>query len=38
MLFVGLDVDLQISKHIREVETFRNGLVSRSSVKEGLQI
>ena len=33
-VLVGLDVDLQISKHIREVETFRNGLVSRSSVKE----
>src|SRR5574344_1396451 len=31
---VGLDVDLQISKHIREVESIRNGLVSRSIIKE----
>ncbi len=33
-ILVGLDVDLQISKHIREVEAVRNGLVSRSIVKD----
>ena len=33
-ILVGLDVDLQISKHIREVEAIRNGLVSRSIIKE----
>lgn len=33
-ILVGLDVDLQITKHIREVESFRNGLVSRSMLKE----
>lgn len=33
-ILVGLDVDLQISKHIREVEATRNGLVSRSIIKE----
>ena len=33
-ILVGLDVDLQISKHIREVETVRKGLVSRGIIKE----
>lgn len=33
-ILVGLDVDLQISKHIQEVEAIRNGLVSRSIIKE----
>lgn len=33
-ILVGLDVDLQISKHIQEVESIRNGLVSRSIIKE----
>lgn len=33
-ILVGLDVDLQISKHIREVEAIRNGLVSRNIIKE----
>lgn len=33
-ILVGLDVDLQISKHIREVEAIRSGLVSRSIIKE----
>lgn len=33
-ILVGLDVDLQISKHICEVEAIRNGLVSRSIIKE----
>ena len=33
-ILVGLDVDLQISKHIREVESIRSGLVSRSIIKE----
>lgn len=33
-ILVGLDADLQISKHIREVEAIRNGLVSRSIIKE----
>lgn len=32
-ILVGLDVDLQISKHIREVEAIRNGLVSRNIIK-----
>lgn len=33
-ILVGLDVDLQISKHIHEVEAIRNGLVSRNIIKE----
>lgn len=33
-ILVGLDVDLQISKHIREVESVREGFVSRKIVKE----
>jgi len=33
-ILVGLDVDLQISKHIREVEAIRNGLVSRNIIKD----
>ena len=33
-ILVGLDVDLQISKHIREVEAIREGFVSRNIVKE----
>lgn len=33
-ILVGLDIELQIAKHIREVETFRNGLVSRNVAKE----
>lgn len=33
-ILVGLDIDLQVTKYIREVEAFRNGLVSRSMVKE----
>lgn len=33
-ILVGLDVDLQISKHIQEIEAIRNGLVSRSIIKE----
>lgn len=33
-ILVGLDVDLHISKHIREVENIRNGLISRNIVKE----
>ena len=33
-ILVGLDIDLQITKYIREVEAFRNGMVSRSMVKE----
>lgn len=33
-ILVGLDVDLQISKHIREVVAIRSGLVSRSIIKE----
>lgn len=33
-ILVGLDVDLQISKHIREVEAIRAEFVSRSIIKE----
>jgi superfamily II DNA or RNA helicase len=33
-ILVGLDVDLQITKHIREVENFRQALPSRSNIKE----
>lgn len=33
-ILVGLDVDLQISKYVSEVETFRKGSVSRSIVRE----
>lgn len=33
-ILVGLDIELQIAKHIREVETFRNGLISRNATKE----
>lgn len=33
-ILVGLDVDLHITKHIREVESFRNGLISRGTLKE----
>ncbi|MEE1233788.1 MAG: phospholipase D-like domain-containing protein [Phocaeicola sp.] len=33
-ILVGLDVDLYITKYIREVEAVRNGLLSRSLVKE----
>lgn len=33
-ILVGLDVDLQITKHLREVENFRQVLSSRSSIKE----
>ena len=33
-ILVGLDVELQMAKHIREVETFRKGLISRGIAKE----
>lgn len=33
-ILVGLDIDLQVTKYIREVEAFRNGMVSRSMIKE----
>ena len=33
-ILVGLDVDLQITKHIREVENFKQALPSRSNIKE----
>ena len=33
-ILVGLDVDLQITKHIREVENFRQTLPSRNNIKE----
>lgn len=33
-ILVGLDVELQMAKHVREVETFRNGLISRNIAKE----
>lgn len=33
-ILVGLDVDVQITKHIREVETFKQNLSSRSQIKE----
>lgn len=33
-ILVGLDIELQMAKHIREVETYRNGLISRNVAKE----
>lgn len=33
-ILVGLDAELQIAKHIREVEAFRKGLISRNIAKE----
>ena len=33
-ILVGLDVDVQITKHIREVENFKQTLPSRSNIKE----
>lgn len=33
-ILVGLDVDLHVTKYIREVEAIRNGMVSRSIIKE----
>ena len=33
-ILVGLDVDLQITKHIREIENFKQRLPSRSNIKE----
>ena len=33
-ILVGLDVDLYISKHIREIETLREGFTARGIVKE----
>ena len=33
-ILVGLDVDLHVTKYIREVESIRNGMVSRSIIKE----
>lgn len=33
-ILIGLDVDLQITKHIREVENFMQTLPSRSNIKE----
>lgn len=33
-ILVGLDAELQIAKHIREVEAFRKGLISRNVAKE----
>lgn len=33
-ILVGLDVDLRISKHICEIEAFRNKFVSRNTTKE----
>lgn len=33
-ILVGLDVDLQVSKHVREVENFRKGLISRGALKD----
>lgn len=33
-ILVGLDVDLHITKHIQEVESVRNELISRKIVKE----
>lgn len=33
-ILVGLDVELEMAKHVREVETFRKGLMSRSIAKE----
>ena len=33
-ILVGLDVDLQVSKHVCEVENFRKGLISRGALKD----
>lgn len=33
-ILVGLDIDLHISKHIREVEAIRNEFISRNIIKE----
>ena len=33
-ILAGLDVDLHITNHIREVEAIRNGMVSRGIIKE----
>lgn len=33
-ILVGLDVELEISKHIQEVEKFKNKLISRKVAKE----
>jgi superfamily II DNA or RNA helicase len=33
-ILVGLDVDIQITKHIREVENFKQIVPSRSNIKE----
>lgn len=33
-ILIGLDVDVQITKHIREVENFKQTLPSRSNIKE----
>lgn len=33
-ILVGLDIDLHISKHIREVEAIRNKFISRKIIKE----
>lgn len=33
-ILVGLDVDTHITKHIREVETFQNTIISRNNIKE----
>lgn len=33
-ILVGLDIDLHISKHIREVETIRSEFISRNIIKE----
>lgn len=33
-ILVGLDIDLQITKHIHEVESFKKAVSSRSNIKE----
>lgn len=33
-ILVGLDIDLHISKHIREVEAIRTEIISRNILKE----
>lgn len=33
-ILVGLDVELEMAKHLREVETFRKGMISRGVAKE----
>ena len=33
-ILVGLDIDLQITKNIREVENFKQSMTSRSNIKE----